>query len=74
MLYISLTIMFMMAIAFSLQKQATVKAEQSFREDLLLFKIRSIYNYYPELRDKDIYEIINDYDIDDAYNRIKLRR
>ena len=73
MLYIALTMMFAAAITLILQRQATIKAEESFREDLLIFKLRSIYNYYPELRDKNIYEVVNEYDVEDAYNKMRLR-
>ena len=58
--------------ALLLRQRLIPHRAKKFSEDLLIFKLETVKRYYPELRDLSYLDIVQQYDLEEAYNNIKI--
>ncbi len=74
MLVINLSIFFIFGIFFlwiPLRKEFRLAKEADFKEQLYLFRLKMVRNYYSELEDLSYREIMDKYNVTESYNRIR---
>jgi hypothetical protein len=64
--------MFSIFVTLYISKVSEAQRVRAFREDLLLFKLKTVQRYYPELNSLNYFEIAQNYDLDEIYYTIPI--
>lgn len=67
------TIAYLIVITILISRRVEPQHYQKLKEDYLMFKLKTVYEYYPQLAGLSCWEIVEKYDLDELYNNITVK-